>query len=67
MKLPMTRETAGWATSLTRSQVSPSLDPVERIDDDRADLVLVRGDPFRREAGLEELLDPVVFGRVPGR
>ena len=31
---------------------------------DRPDLVLVLGDPLRREAALEEHLDPVVLGRV---
>ena len=29
MKLPITRETTGWATSLTRSQVSRPVEPVE--------------------------------------
>ena len=29
-----------------------------------ADLVLVLGDPLRREAALEERLEPVVLGRV---
>ena len=64
MKLPITRETTGWATSLTRSTVSPSLDPVEDVDGDLADRVLVLGDPLRREAALEERLEPIVLGRV---
>ena len=41
-----------------------ALEPVEHVDDDRADLVLVVGDPLRREAGLEQRLDAVVLGRV---
>ena len=64
MKLPITRETAGWATSVTRSQRLAALEPVEDADDDLADLVLVGGDPLRREAGLEERLEAVVLGRV---
>ncbi len=64
MKLPITRETAGWATSVTRSQRLAPLEAVEHADDDLADLVLVGGDPLRREPGLEERLEPVVLGRV---
>ena len=64
MKLPITRETTGWATSLTRSQRLAALEPVEHADDDRADRVLVVGDPLRREAALEERLEAVVLGRV---
>ena len=64
MKLPITRETTGWATSVTRSHVSRPVEPVEHADDDRADLVLVGGDPLRREARLEEGLDSIVLGRV---
>ena len=64
MKLPITRETTGWATSVTRSQVSRPVEPVEHADGDLADLVLVLGDPLRREAALEERLEPVVLGRV---
>ena len=64
MKLPITRETTGWATSVTRSQVSrpssrsrtPTV--ISRI------ALLVLGDPPRREAALEELLEAVVLGRV---
>ena len=41
-----------------------ALEPVEHAGDDLADLVLVGGDPLRREAGLEERLEPVVLGRV---
>jgi hypothetical protein len=41
-----------------------ALEPVEHADDDRADLVLVLGDPLRREAALEERLEAVVLGRV---
>ena len=64
MKLPMTRATDGCATSLTRSQVVAALEPIEHLDGDRADRVLVLGDPLRREAALEERLDAVVLGRV---
>ena len=38
--------------------------PVEHLDRDRADRVLVLGDPLRREAALEERLQTVVLGRV---
>ena len=44
MKLPITRETTGWATSLTRSQELAAVEPVEHPDHDRADRVLVGGD-----------------------
>ena len=64
MKLPITRETTGWATSVTRSQVSAPVQPVEHLDDDRPDRILVIGDPLRREPGLEQRLQPVVLGRV---
>ena len=64
MKLPITRETTGWATSETRSHGLAALEPVEHVDGDRADLVLVVGDPLRREPALEERLEPVVLGRV---
>ena len=37
---------------------------VEQLGDDRADVVLVRGDPLGREAGLEQRLQTVVLGRV---
>ena len=64
MKLPITRETTGWATSATRSQVSrPSRRSSTSIDD-LADRGLVRGDPLGREAGLEQHLQAVVLGRV---
>ena len=64
MKLPITRATTGWATSVTRSHVSRPSSRVEHARGDRADLVLVLGDPLRREAALEERLEPVVLGRV---
>ncbi len=64
MKLPITRETTGWAMSSTTSQRLPALEPVEHLYRDRPDLVLVLGDPLRREAALEERLEPVVLGRV---
>ena len=64
MKLPITRETTGWATSVTRSHVSRPSSAVEHAGGDRADLVLVLGDPLRREAALEERLEAVVLGRV---
>ena len=41
-----------------------ALELVEHVARDRADLVLVLGDPLRREAALEERLDAVVLGRV---
>ena len=41
-----------------------ALERLEHVGDDRADLLLVGGDPLRREAGLEQSLDPVVLGRV---
>ena len=49
MKLPMTRETTGWATSVTRSHVSRPSRRVQDAGRDRADLVLVLGDPLRGE------------------
>ena len=64
MKLPITRETTGWATSATRSQRLAALEAVEHVADDRADALLVVGDPLRREAALEQRLDAVVLGRV---
>ena len=64
MKLPITRETIGWATSATRSQLSrPSRRSSTRTVISRIG-VLVGGDPLRREARLEEHLEPVVLGRV---
>ena len=64
MKLPITRETTGWATSATRSHVSRPSRRSSTPHDDRADALLVVGDPLRREAALEERLDAVVLGRV---
>ena len=64
MKLPITRATTGWATSVDEVARLAALEPLEHVDRDRADRVLVLGDPLRREAALEERLDPVVLGRV---
>ena len=64
MKLEITRETTGWATSETRSQRLAPLQAVEHLARDRADALLVVGDPLRREAPLEERLDAVVLGWV---
>ena len=64
MKLWITRETTGCATSETRSHVSPVAEPVEDVDRDRPDRLLVIGDPLRREAALEQRLEAVVLGRV---
>ena len=64
MKLPITRATTGWATSLTRSHSSRPSSRSRTPDRDRADRVLVLGDPLRGEAALEERLEPVVLGRV---
>ena len=64
MKLPITRETTGWATSVDEVAGLASLEPVEDRRGDRADRVLVLGDPLRREAALEERLEPVVLRRV---
>ena len=64
MKLPITRETTGWATSETRSQRLAAVQPVEHLARDRADRILVVGDPLGREAALEERLDAIVLGRV---
>ncbi len=64
MKLPITRETTGWAMSLTTSQVSRPSSRSSTSHRDRPDLVLVLGDPLRREPALEESLEPVVLGRV---
>ncbi len=64
MKLPITRATTGWATSLTRSQhsrpsrASSTALVIERI----AGLVL--GDALWREALLEQRLDAVVLGGI---
>ena len=41
-----------------------AVEAVERAGGDLADLVLVLGDPLRREAALEQRLEPVVLGRV---
>ncbi|CAA9531264.1 MAG: hypothetical protein AVDCRST_MAG85-3696 [uncultured Solirubrobacteraceae bacterium] len=41
-----------------------ALEPVEHAARDRADLVLVLGDPLRREPALEERLEAVVLRRV---
>ena len=41
-----------------------AVEPVEDADRDLADRVLVLGDPLRREAALEERLEPVVLWRV---
>ena len=67
MKLPITRETTGCATSVTRSQLATAGDAVEHALGDRADPVLVLGDPLRREAALEEHLQAVVLRRVHAR
>ena len=64
MKLPITRDTTGCATSVTRSHRLAAVEAVEHVARDRADLVLVLGDPLRREAALEERLEAVVLGRV---
>ena len=64
MNEPITRETTGPATSLTRSTLAPVRDPVEHPVDDLPDPLLVLGDPPRREAALEQGLDPVVARRV---
>ena len=64
MKLPITRATTGWATSVTRSQRLAAVEAVEHVGDDLADALLVVGDPLRREAGLEQRLDAIVLGRV---
>ena len=64
MNDPITRETTGCATSVTRSHVSRPARPSSTPRRDRADLVLVLGDPLRREAGLEERLEAVVLRRV---
>ena len=64
MKLPITRATTGWATSVTRSQRLATLQPVEHPDRDLADALLVVGDPLRREAALEQRLDAIVLGRI---
>ena len=64
MKLPITRETTGWATSVDEVACLAPLEAVEHAGDDRADRVLVRGDPLGREPGLEERLDAVVLRRV---
>jgi hypothetical protein len=37
---------------------------IEHLDHDRADRILVRGDPTRREARLEQRLEAIVLGRV---
>ena len=66
MKLPITRETTGWAMSVTRSQPLAARDARRAPIGDRADRVLVLGDPLRREPALEERLEPVVLGRVLG-
>ena len=50
MKLPITRATAGWATSVDEVAALAALEAVEHLDHDRADRVLVCGDPLRREA-----------------
>ena len=67
MKLPITRETTGCATSVTRSAVSRPSSRSSTPHRDRADRVLVLGDPLGREAALEERLQPVVLGRVHPR
>ena len=42
----------------------PAVEPVQDAHGDRPDRVLVLGDPPRREAALEEHLEPVVLRRV---
>ncbi len=64
MKLPITRETTGWAKSMHQVDGLPALEPVERLGDDLADPRLVSRDPLRREPGLEEHLQAVVLWRV---
>ena len=64
MKLPITRATTGWATSLTRSACSrPSRRPSTSSVISRIALLVV-GDPPRREPGLEQGLQAIVLGRV---
>ena len=62
MKLEITRETTGWATSETSSQRSLALEPIEHVAGDRPDALLVVGDPLRREATLEERLTRSCLG-----
>ena len=47
MKLPITRETTGWATSADEVARLAALEAVEHSHGDRADRVLVVGDPLR--------------------
>ena len=64
MKLPMTRETTGWATSLTRSH-SPRGATRSRTPSAIARIASsCCGDALGGEAAIEELLDPVVLRRV---
>ena len=64
MKLWMTLDTTGWATSVTRSQRLAAVESVEHVADDRANALLVVGDALGREAALKQRLDLVVLGRV---
>ncbi len=65
MKLPITRETTGWATSLTRSQrLASHRRPSSVLQHDLANRLLVGGDPLRREPCLEERLHAVVLGGI---
>ena len=66
MKDPITRDTTGCATSETRSHSSRPSSRSSTPQGDLPDLVLVLGDPPRREPALEQRLEPVVLGRVVG-
>ena len=64
MKEPITRDDDGLGDVGDEVERLAALEPVQHLDGDRADLVLVLGDPPRREAALEERLEAVVLGRV---
>jgi hypothetical protein len=63
MKLPITRETTGWATSLTRSHVS-ALQPVEHVTTIARIASSWAAIRFGVKPRLEQRLQAVVLGRV---